>query len=791
MNYSPKQLYLEFSSNYCDTSSDAKTGSRGRQWGWGARLDTEALSDLLKLMPHSVFTRYIKNMADTEDEKYKAKFKNFIDSGKGKLSLPYKFLQILDPDAFKEIQRTKHDGPAHAVRNAADISRACNIFWKSRESLDPDNHYFYDWEGRGAVEPMIAFASNKLPECLFFCGPDFITSIEAKYRRNGRATLVFNQGELADGEVPTISDAQLENIPITMASISTCRCPPGGEIPPPCPCDCCDDNAVSDPTSEDCFRKPAGSMDGSGGKSRSPPGCVNKQCVKVDEKKVNENTFNFNNIPSLTKLDKDSIKTHAGYFIRKSYGGLGNFKTVGDYFGVDDISVLLSWARSQNGFNYSTTVTDNISKFKTYKNKKTDIKYPLERIKTVSLVTEVSQIRDLLHNGYGLIFATNVGFSDRRDSIGISYPDRLWYQTLAIIGCDDRKKIYPETLFLVQNSWGKWNYGGHPDWGPIPDGSFLITESHLKAIIGTNGGGPNNGIYNFERFVDCRPPLNIYNCYASYNDEATEIWFRPPTSLAEGGGIEWQTAIRSRGTTPVLYKRTTCIEDAGKPRVKTYTSYKACMTDAQREPQLNCCGEQCVSPTPCDFTECGPNQKPWGYVVAVSFENEPPYIRKDMRYSQFFRDSYAGICNCTQTTFGLKSSSSGWEVINVCNSTDIEINFIFEDSIDCEGSNNSIQGGEFSCAITVPTNRTQAKIQIAGNPEAQNPGFDKGTLTFAGETIEIVSEGSGQQCTMANKTVSKNISVVPGATYTIRCTTSTVDGAYHKNMKYFFSIIWL
>jgi hypothetical protein len=782
MSYSPKQLYLEFSSNYCDNSVDAPTGSRGRSWGFGARLDTEALSDLLKLMPHSTFTRYIKNIDSTENIVYKAKFKNFQNSGNGKLSLPYKFLQILDPDAFKEVQRTKLDGPAHAIRNAADVSRACNIFWKSRESLDPDDHYFYDWEGRGAVEPMIIFASNKLPECLFFCGLDFITSTEAKYRRNGQSAITFNQGELAEGEVPSISDAQLENVPGGMAGIFTCKCPPGGLIPPPCPCDCCDEDAVNDPGNENCFQKPQGQSD-------LPAGCVDKSCQKIDEKNVNENTFNFKNIPSLSKRDKDSVKTHAGYFIRKSYGGLGNFKTVGDYFGIDDISVLLGWARSQNGFNYSSTVVDEISKFKTYKKKRTTTKYPLERIKTVSLVTEISQIRDLLHNGYGLIFATNVGFSDRRDSIGISYPDRLWYQTLSIIGCDDRKKLYPETLFLIQNSWGKWNYGGHPDWGPIPDGSFLITESHLKAIIGTNGGG----IYNFENFVDCRPPLNIYNCYPSYNDEVSDIFFRPPTSLVEGGIMEWQPSIRSRGTTPVLYKRATCIETNGKSRVRTYASLRSCMFAAKKEAQLNCCGDQCTNPTPCDFTECGSNQKPWGYVLAVSFEDEPPYIRKDMRYTQFFRDKTGAECDYDVRTFGLTSASAGWEIVNACSfSENIEVNFIFEDSTNCEGSNNSAQGGEFSCAIVVPTNRTKARIRISGNPEAQDAGFDKGTLVFAGETIQIESKGDNSACSSDNQTIiSKDISVVPGATYVLKCTTSTIDANYHKDMKFYFSIIWL
>ena len=37
-----------------------------------------------------------------------------------------------------------------------------------------------------------------------------------------------------------------------------------------------------------------------------------------------------------------------------------------------------------------------------------------------------------------------------------------------------------------RNSWGNWNSGGSPSWGPIPPGSFLITENHLKSITEFN-----------------------------------------------------------------------------------------------------------------------------------------------------------------------------------------------------------------------------------------------------------------------------------------------------------------
>jgi hypothetical protein len=52
---------------------------------------------------------------------------------------------------------------------------------------------------------------------------------------------------------------------------------------------------------------------------------------------------------------------------------------------------------------------------------------------------------------------------------------------MAWIACDDTGSNGPS--FLIQNSWGKWNSGGHPDWGPIPDGSFLITADVAQGML--------------------------------------------------------------------------------------------------------------------------------------------------------------------------------------------------------------------------------------------------------------------------------------------------------------------
>ena len=69
---------------------------------------------------------------------------------------------------------------------------------------------------------------------------------------------------------------------------------------------------------------------------------------------------------------------------------------------------------------------------------------------------------------------------------------------MAWTACDDTGD---EPAFLVQNSWGKWNSGGHPEWGEIPDGSFLIHADIAEGMI------RQNGAYAFSDFNGF-PPQN-------------------------------------------------------------------------------------------------------------------------------------------------------------------------------------------------------------------------------------------------------------------------------------------
>jgi len=113
------------------------------------------------------------------------------------------------------------------------------------------------------------------------------------------------------------------------------------------------------------------------------------------------------------------------------------------------------------------------------------------QIKTVSLVKTVEEARDALANGYGLAVCSSYGFSNKRDSKGFARTSGSWAHAMAWIACDDTGS---EPAFLVQNSWGKWNDGGHPSWGKIPDGSFLIHADVAAGMLGQNGA------YAFSQF---------------------------------------------------------------------------------------------------------------------------------------------------------------------------------------------------------------------------------------------------------------------------------------------------
>lgn len=107
------------------------------------------------------------------------------------------------------------------------------------------------------------------------------------------------------------------------------------------------------------------------------------------------------------------------------------------------------------------------------------------QVKTISNIRTIEEARDAIANGYALSVCSGYGFSSRRDSNGIAKRSGGWSHAMAWVACDDTGKRLKETLFLVQNSWGKWNSG--PRVNDQPEGSFWIREKDARGML--SGGG--------------------------------------------------------------------------------------------------------------------------------------------------------------------------------------------------------------------------------------------------------------------------------------------------------------
>lgn len=107
------------------------------------------------------------------------------------------------------------------------------------------------------------------------------------------------------------------------------------------------------------------------------------------------------------------------------------------------------------------------------------------QVKTISMITTVQEARDALANGYGLSVCSGYGFSSTRDKNGIAARSGGWGHAMAWIACDDTRTRFNELLFLVQNSWGKWNSG--PRVHDQPEGSFWIREADARGMLAEQG----------------------------------------------------------------------------------------------------------------------------------------------------------------------------------------------------------------------------------------------------------------------------------------------------------------
>lgn len=122
------------------------------------------------------------------------------------------------------------------------------------------------------------------------------------------------------------------------------------------------------------------------------------------------------------------------------------------------------------------------------------------QVQTISMITTMEEARDALANGYAISVCSGYGFSSRRDSKGIAKRSGGWSHAMAWIACDDTRERHKETLFLVQNSWGKWNSG--PRVHDQPEGSFWIREKDARGMLGQKGSWVFSDVNGF-------PPRNL------------------------------------------------------------------------------------------------------------------------------------------------------------------------------------------------------------------------------------------------------------------------------------------
>jgi hypothetical protein len=407
------------------------------------------------------------------------------NTGAGKLGIPFKFLRRLDAEAFEEIQPSLDSGTSHAVRNSCDLMRACDI------EITKSYHL---WESRMSTEYLQHFASTSLYDCLMLLGPDLVSEDTAINRATGCGDLscVENTkyGTKIVGAVGATHMCQSDILsPNTKycGSCNTCQVLP--EDPSYATDPCCGGNCA------ERINKCCG-------------GPITSRFDFTYLQRSDDSVFGTNVFTGWI----DQVLKHVGIIKRKDYGGYGNFiDNSGSNFYACPDNIFLRYMQSQNGYNYE----DN-----------TETAGTIDRVKTISGLfgsptTISNSIKDLLFNGYGVVLFTNVGFSNIRDSTGLSYPDRNWYHTYSIIGYDDRKTEYPECVFLLANSWGEWNSGGSPSWGPIPPGSFLVTESHLKCMLAFNRA-PD---YKSCRSRYCPPPCTSPSEYAACTEEGSCVPF--------------------------------------------------------------------------------------------------------------------------------------------------------------------------------------------------------------------------------------------------------------------------
>jgi len=119
---------------------------------------------------------------------------------------------------------------------------------------------------------------------------------------------------------------------------------------------------------------------------------------------------------------------------------------------------------------------------------------PEHQFRTCASASAPEAIRDALAVGICLGSCGGEGFSSTLNEHGVAKRSGSWSHAMAILACDDRewaKSTYGGPLFLVQNSWGRWqNSGGSRD---IHDSAQYVPASKkaewiAKGIVNATTG---------------------------------------------------------------------------------------------------------------------------------------------------------------------------------------------------------------------------------------------------------------------------------------------------------------
>jgi hypothetical protein len=99
-------------------------------------------------------------------------------------------------------------------------------------------------------------------------------------------------------------------------------------------------------------------------------------------------------------------------------------------------------------------------------------------------------VKDLLYSRYALHSGQNFGVAARSDVHGVAVPSGRWSHDMATVGYDDTREVYPVGVFLVANSWGRWNERPRvwPEdrYGPWPEGLFWVAEDvYARYFVGS------------------------------------------------------------------------------------------------------------------------------------------------------------------------------------------------------------------------------------------------------------------------------------------------------------------